>query len=119
VEALALTKLDVLDAFESIPICVAYRWRDQILDSLPDDIEVFAECEPVYESLPGWQTETAGIVAEDQLPVGAKRYVARIEELLGVPVVLISTGPRREETIFRSHGFFTRWLGGKLPLDRG
>ncbi len=115
VEALALTKLDVLDAFETIPICVAYRWRGTRFELVPDDPEVFAECEPEYEWCPGWRTSTVGTVDYDRLPEAAQRYVVRLEELLGAPVVLISTGPRREETIFRPRTELTGWLEGQLP----
>jgi adenylosuccinate synthase len=110
IEAVALTKLDVLDKLEKIPVAVAYRLGDQLLEELPDAAEVLARVEPVYEELPGWQDDTTAITEFEQLPQRARAYVHRLEELLGVPVVLISTGPRREETILRRLPPLSQWL---------
>jgi len=118
IEAVALTKLDVLDKLEKIPVAVAYRLGDQLLEELPDAAEVLARVEPVYEELPGWQEDTTAITEFEQLPQRARAYVHRLEELLGVPVVLISTGPRREETILRRLAPLTTWLEGLLSGPR-
>ncbi|MCS7182607.1 MAG: adenylosuccinate synthase [Thermoanaerobaculum sp.] len=110
IEAIALTKLDVLDSLATVPVAVAYRLGDRVMEELPDDAEELAQAQPVYEELPGWQTETTGITDFSALPARAQAYVHRLEELLGVPIVLISTGPRREETILRSLPPLTHWL---------
>jgi adenylosuccinate synthase len=68
-------------------------------------VDRFAECEPVYEDMPGWQTSTVGIKSYDELPSNARDYLARIEELAGVPIDIISTGPDREQTIIKQHPF--------------
>jgi adenylosuccinate synthase len=102
IEALALTKLDVLAGMEVVKLCVGYRLGDQILDEMPVDLEDLEAAEPVYEELPGWAAPAAGqaITSEADLPPGARRYIARIKELVGLPFALISVGPGREETLF-------------------
>ena len=110
IDAVALTKLDVLDELPTIRIAVAYRLGEQLLDRLPDDDAELARLDPVFEELPGWQTDTAGITSFARLPEKAQRYVHRLEELLGAPVCLVSTGPRREETIFCELEPFTTWF---------
>ncbi|MGC8917113.1 MAG: adenylosuccinate synthase [Thermoanaerobaculum sp.] len=112
IDAVALTKLDVLDSLETIPVAVAYRVGGSVVDELPDDAEDLATAEPVYEEIPGWKRETTGITEFEALPAAAQGYVQRLEELLGVPVVLVSTGPRREETILRRIPPLTSWVGG-------
>jgi adenylosuccinate synthase len=98
---LALTKLDILTAFETLNLAVAYDYKGQRLEHLPLDSAILAECEPVYETLPGWSENIRGARALDDLPAAARRYVERIEEVSGVPVVLVGVGPGREETILR------------------
>ncbi len=110
VDGIALTKLDVLDELATIKVATAYRLDGETLDHVPDDDLEVAELVPVYEELPGWQEETSGITAFDKLPARAQEFVARIEALLGVPAVMISTGPRREETILRREPPFSRWF---------
>ena len=105
VSGLCVTKLDVLDGFESLRIGVGYRVGRLELDILPAGAEALAECEPVYEEHPGWSDSTVGIKRFDALPDAAQRYLKRIEEVCGVPVDLISTGPDREETIVLRHPF--------------
>lgn len=99
VSGLCITKLDVLDELETLKICTQYRLGNQTLSTLPVNIEQLSECEPVYEELPGWQSETTHIKTFDALPLNAQAYLKRIAELAGVPVDIISTGPDREETI--------------------
>ena len=105
VSGLCVTKLDVLDGFERLRIGVGYRVGGLDLDILPAGAEALAECEPVYEEHPGWSDSTVGIKRFDALPDAAQRYLKRIEEVCGVPVDLISTGPDREETIVLRHPF--------------
>lgn len=110
IEAVALTKLDVLDNLERIPVAVAYRLGESTVAELPDDVEELAAVQPVYEELPGWNTSTSGITEFEALPPLAQAYVRRLEELLEVPVVLISTGPRREETVLRRMPPLSAWI---------
>jgi len=96
---LALTKLDVLDAFSEIKICTQYRHGDKILEVLPVDAALLAQCEPIYEVLPGWQQSTKGLTSWEALPKAAQRYLQRISELVDVPITMVSTGPDRIDTI--------------------
>jgi adenylosuccinate synthase len=100
-DALALTKLDVLDGLESLEVCVAYRCGSQTLTEMPGDIAQLAACEPVYEQMPGWQQPTRGITRYDDLPAAAKNYIKKLEETSGVPAAIISTGSERTHTIIR------------------
>jgi adenylosuccinate synthase len=110
IDAVALTKLDVLDDLGEIPIATAYRAGGASVTEFPDDVTDLAQATPVYETMPGWRTSTVGITEHERLPELARRYVERLEALLGVPVVLISTGPRREETIVRRIAPLARWI---------
>ncbi len=96
---ICLTKLDVLDGLEKIGICNAYKINGEITEIAPLGADQYEACEAVIEELPGWEGTTAGITAYDQLPENAKAYIARIEELVGVKVTILSTGPDRNETI--------------------
>jgi adenylosuccinate synthase len=105
---IALTKLDVLDGFETLRICVGYELDGQRLDHLPLASEQQARLVPVYEDLPGWQGSTAGARSWADLPAEAVKYVRRIEELIGCPVALLSTSPERDDTILVTDPFATR-----------
>jgi adenylosuccinate synthase len=100
-DALALTKLDVLDGVETIDICTAYRCNGRTLDEFPSDPRALAHCTPVYESMPGWTEPTKGVRSFDRLPAAARRYVAKLEEVSGVRAAIISTGSERDDTIVR------------------
>ena len=102
---LCVTKLDVLDGLEEVKICVGYRLDGKEITSLPLLIERYEECEPIYETVPGWQQPTSGITRYDELPETARAYIARLETLLGVPVDIVSTGPGREEIVIRHNPF--------------
>ena len=104
---LCITKLDVLDGVEAVKICVGYELEETFSEILPVGAEELERCHPVYEELPGWMESTVGIRSYESLPKGARAYLKRIEELAGVPIDLISTGPEREETIVRRHPFHT------------
>ena len=108
-DALAVTKLDVLDGLDEIPFCVAYRHGDKILKEFPSHGATLAECEPVYERLPGWSTPTAGVRRFEDLPREAKTYLDRLVEVTGVPVALVSTGSDRADTIVVDGGLIDRW----------
>jgi adenylosuccinate synthase len=101
-DGLALTKLDVLDGLEQIEICTAYRCGGRTLTELPSDVGQLAQCEPVYESMPGWSTPTAGVRDFASLPQAACNYISRLEEVSGVRAAIISTGSERDDTIVRS-----------------
>jgi adenylosuccinate synthase len=100
-DALALTKLDVLDGLERVKICTAYRCGSRTMTEFPSDVAQLSACEPIYESMPGWPTPTRGVRRFGDLPENARRYVARLEEVSGVPAAVISTGSERDETIVR------------------
>ena len=105
VSGLCVTKLDVLDDLETIRICVGYEIGGEAIAGIPVLVDRFADCVPVYEELPGWQASTVGVTKLMELPANARSYLERIEELAGVPVDIISTGPDREQTIIKQHPF--------------
>jgi adenylosuccinate synthase len=100
-DGLALTKLDVLDGLERIEICTSYRCGGRTLTEFPSDVGQLAACEPVYESMPGWNAPTAGVRSFDTLPEAARKYIARLEEVSGVRAAIVSTGSERDDTIVR------------------
>jgi adenylosuccinate synthase len=102
---LCVTKLDVLDGLDEIKVCVGYRLDGKTLERPPLEPERFQDCEPIYESLPGWSEPTAGVTQFEALPAAAKAYLARLEALLGIPIDIVSTGPGREAILFRRHPF--------------
>jgi len=102
---IALTKLDVLSGFETIKVCTGYTFEGQELETLPAKLETFENCVPVYEELPGWNTDITGVRSFDQLPENAKKYVKRLEELAGCPIVMVSVGPRRDQTMMLKNPF--------------
>jgi adenylosuccinate synthase len=102
---ICLTKLDVLDGLDKIGICTAYKINGQLTEIAPLGADQYAACEAVIEEMPGWTGTTAGVTEFDQLPEGAKAYIARIEELVGVKVTILSTGPDRNETIVLENPF--------------
>jgi adenylosuccinate synthase len=105
ISGLCMTKLDVLDGLETIRICVGYEIDGEPVAGLPVVVDRFAECEPVYEDMPGWDESTVGVTDYDGLPKNARDYIERIEALVGVPMDIISTGADREQTIVRKHPF--------------
>ncbi|MBF0448209.1 MAG: adenylosuccinate synthase [Magnetococcales bacterium] len=102
---LALTKLDVLDGLETLKICVAYERNGRRIESMPSDPSVLEACEPIYEELPGWSQSTVGCKDMDSLPQAARNYISRLEQLVGVPVAILSTGPDRDETLILDNPF--------------
>lgn len=99
ISGLCLTKLDVLDGLDVIRICIGYRNEDGAVIEAPTDADSYLGLEPVYEDVPGWSESTLGAQTLEQLPANARAYIKRIEELVGAPVDIISTGPDRNETI--------------------
>ena len=96
---MVLTRLDILDGFETVKICTGYRAGGQEVTRFPSDTRLLEQCQPVYAEMPGWSEPTASATEWSQLPANARAYVQRLEELVGCPAQLISTGPRRHETI--------------------
>ena len=105
VSGFCVTKLDVLDGFDEIRICTAYRLGDEVLDAPPLDVEDWARLEPVYESFPGWQESSRGATRMEDLPANARSYLAAMEALCGAPVHIVSTGPDRNENIVIRYPF--------------
>jgi adenylosuccinate synthase len=99
VTGIALTKVDVLDGFETVKICTGYKLRGETLDYFPAHAADQAAVEPVYEEMAGWSGTTAGARSWADLPAQAIKYIRRIEELIETPVALVSTSPEREDTI--------------------
>jgi adenylosuccinate synthase len=114
IDALALTKLDVLDGLERIEVCTGYTVGDRRIDEFPADAASLGACRPVYESWPGWQAPTRGVTRFSDLPEEARRYIARLEEVSGVPVAIVSTGSDRAETILREDSIAARWFPAEV-----
>jgi adenylosuccinate synthase len=110
IDALALTKLDVLDGLERLEICAAYDVGGRHVTEFPSDLNSVGGCAPVYESWPGWRTPTRGVTRFEDLPSEARRYISRLEEVSGVPVAIVSTGSDRAETIVRDDSIAARWF---------
>ncbi len=102
---ICLTKLDVLDGLDKIGICTGYKIDGKIVDTAPLGADQYEVCEPVIEEMPGWQTTTRGITRFDDLPENAINYIRRLEQLVGVNVTILSTGPDRDETIVLENPF--------------
>lgn len=105
VKGIALTKLDVLDGFETLKICVGYDLDGTVLDYLPTAADQQARCTPIYEEMAGWSESTEGARSWADLPAGAIKYVRRIEELIDCPVALLSTSPERDDTVLVTDPF--------------
>lgn len=103
--SICLTKLDVLDGLKSIGICTAYKIDGRTTQIAPLGADQYAECTAIIEEMPGWDESTVGITDYEKLPANAKAYIARIEELIGVKISILSTGPDRNETIILEHPF--------------
>jgi adenylosuccinate synthase len=101
-DTLVITKLDVLDGFSEIRICTGYRFKGRLLDSFPPDLQVLMECQPEYETVPGWIKSTAGVCDVGELPVRARDYLQRLSELVRTEISLVSTGPDRTQTVVTS-----------------
>ncbi len=102
---LCITKLDVLDGMDTLKLCTAYKYNGENLELPPLGADAIEQCEPVYEEMPGWSEATEGVRDFESLPANAQNYLKRLEEIVGVPVDIISTGPERNETIILKHPF--------------
>jgi len=105
VSGLCITKLDVLDGLAEINICVGYELDGRRIDILPLDADEVAACRPIYDSFPGWTDSTFGVTQWDELPVNARRYLERVQQFIGAPIDMVSTGPDREHTILLRHPY--------------
>jgi adenylosuccinate synthase len=105
ISGLCITKLDVLDGLDEILVCTGYTLGGRTLDILPLDADDIAACQPVYERFAGWPGSTAGITVWDQLPDAARQYLLRVQQLIGAPIDMVSTGPDREHTIVLRHPY--------------
>jgi adenylosuccinate synthase len=114
VDTIALTKLDVLDELEEIPVCLGYRLNGEVIRNLPPERRALETAEPVLRTMKGWKQETIGILDPAELPKAARDYIDLIEQEVGAPVSLVSTGPRREETIVREDPALARLTSGRL-----
>jgi adenylosuccinate synthase len=114
VSTVALTKLDVLDDFDEIPVCVSYKLHGETLRDFPPDRRSLEAAEPVLRTFKGWKRPTVGILEWPDLPQEARDYIDFIEQEIEAPVTLVSTGPRREETIVRPHKDLDRLTSGRL-----
>ncbi len=115
---LCITKLDVLDGLKTVKICVGYRMDGKEYKYPPQQTEAFAQCEPIYEELPGWQESTAKIRNFKDLPINAQKYLLHIEQLLGVPIDIVSTGPDRKDTILLRNPFENVELDSFIAEER-
>ncbi len=114
IDTIALTKLDVLDDQPAIRVCTGYKYRGEVLKEFPADLHVLEQVEPIYKTVEGWMKSTVGALDDDALPPAARSYIRLIENDLGVPVTMISTGPRREETIVREAPILAKLTSGRL-----
>jgi adenylosuccinate synthase len=105
ISGLCITKLDVLDGLQEVLVCTGYRLDGSVVDILPLDADDITRCEPVYETFEGWSETTAGVTRWDDLPARARQYLLRVQELIGVPIDMVSTGPDRDHTIVIRHPF--------------
>jgi adenylosuccinate synthase len=111
-DAMAVTKVDVLDTLPTVKICVGYRWQGEVLTDFPEEEPIWHQAEAVYEELSGWQTPTHGIRDYAELPAKARQYLERLSELIGVEIGLVSTGRDRRDTIVTEDTALTRWYPG-------
>lgn len=105
VSGLCITKLDVLDGLAEIKVCVGYELNGRRIDILPLDADDVAACVPIYDSFPGWSESTFGVTQWDKLPLNARRYLERVQQFIGAPIDMVSTGPDREHTILLKHPY--------------
>jgi adenylosuccinate synthase len=97
----SLMKIDVLDELETIRVCTAYEVDGKRIEQMPASLQTFEKCTPIYEELEGWQTPTTACTTWEELPEKAKAYIAYLEKITGVPVAILSVGPKRASTIIR------------------
>jgi adenylosuccinate synthase len=105
VSGLCITKLDVLDGLAEIKVCTGYEMHGRQLNILPLDADDIVACKPIYDTFPGWTESTFGVTEWDKLPLNARRYLERVQQLIGAPIDMVSTGPDRVHTILLRHPY--------------
>ena len=105
IDYMAITRLDILDTFEEIKMCVGYKYKGELINEMPASLKVYAEVEPVYETFEGWNTDISGVRSYDALPANARKYVERMAEVTGINLGIISVGPGRDQTIILKEVF--------------
>ncbi|MDF2565468.1 MAG: Adenylosuccinate synthetase [Massilibacillus sp.] len=105
IDYMAITRLDILDTFKEIKMCVGYKYKGELINEMPASLKVYAEVEPVYETFEGWNTDISGVRSYDELPANARKYVERMAEVTGIKLGIISVGPGREQTIILKEVF--------------
>ncbi|MBP2630340.1 MAG: Adenylosuccinate synthetase [Firmicutes bacterium] len=105
IDYMAITRLDILDTFKEIKMCVGYKYKGKLINEMPASLKVYAEVEPVYETFEGWNTDITGARSYDELPVNARKYVERMAEVTGIKLGIISVGPGRKQTIILKEVF--------------
>jgi len=118
VRCLALTKIDVLDELDELQVCVAYRIGGEVVRNLPAVTDRLEAAEPIYRTFPGWKQDTRGVLERSDLPQAALDYVDFLEQELDASADLISSGPRREETVVSGDRRLEEWLGGRFAAVR-
>ncbi len=98
IDEIVVTKLDVLDCLDNLKICTAYKFEGRLYEDFPSDIKILSNCEPVYEEIPGWKTDTTGVTSYSRLPRNAKNYLKKIQKILNVRIALVSVGSDRAQT---------------------
>ena len=106
IDYMAVTRLDILDGFDEIKICTGYKYKGELMKGVPASLNVLAEVEPVYETFQGWKTDISGIRSYESLPENARKYLARMAEITGIALGIISVGPSREQTIILAKDLF-------------
>ena len=106
IDYMAITRLDILDSFDEIKMCVGYKYKGEILKLVPASLKVVAECEPVYETFEGWKTDISGIRKYEDLPEKARKYIERMAEVTGIDIGIVSVGPNRDQTIVVAEDIF-------------
>ncbi len=99
IDYMAITRLDILDTFDKIQMCVGYKYKGEMLDEMPASLKVLGEVEPIYETFDGWMTDISGVRSYDELPENARQYVERMAEVTGIKIGIVSVGPGRDQTI--------------------
>jgi adenylosuccinate synthase len=105
VTGLSLHSIDVLTGIERLKICTAYKYKDEVMESFPANLNLLAKCEPIYEELPGWSEDITGVKSLEELPASARHFIERISFLTGIPVSIFSVGPDRDQTIILNYVF--------------
>ena len=106
IDYMAITRLDILDCMDEIKMCVAYKYKGEILNEIPASLKVLAEVEPVYETFEGWKTDISGIRTYEELPEKARIYLERMAEVTGIDLGIVSVGPNRDQTIVLAKDLF-------------